>query len=151
MTAKNCVAALTTGEPPHLLNPEVSGKGHGLEPSRTGKWQQSQTAQYDSVNTIKMDDLYRLSLVEAARRLASEEVMTSEVYARGLLLRVRELDESISAWAWLQPAQAIERAREADQRVRCRPYTGRQSRAPYRGEGSHQRKRDAVWNGLPDL
>jgi len=43
-----------------------------------------------------MDDLYRLSLVEAARRLASGE-MTSEVYARGLLLRVRELDESISA------------------------------------------------------
>jgi len=65
-----------------------------------------------------MDDLYRLSLVEAARRLASGE-MTSEVYARGLLLRVRELDESISAWAWLQPAQAIERAREADQRVRA--------------------------------
>ena len=25
--AKNCVAALTTGEPPHLLNPEVSRKG----------------------------------------------------------------------------------------------------------------------------
>ena len=32
---------------------------------------------------------------------------------------MRELDENISAWAWLQPAQAIERAREADQRVRA--------------------------------
>jgi Asp-tRNA(Asn)/Glu-tRNA(Gln) amidotransferase A subunit family amidase len=65
-----------------------------------------------------MDELYRLSLVEAARRLASGE-MTSEVYARGLLLRVREVDDGIHAWAWLEPEEAIARAREADARLRA--------------------------------
>jgi len=65
-----------------------------------------------------MDELYRLSLVEAARRLASGE-MTSEVYARGLLLRVREVNDGIHAWAWLEPEEAIVRAREADARLRA--------------------------------
>jgi hypothetical protein len=55
-----------------------------------------------------MDELYRLSLVEAARRLASGE-MTSEVYARGLLLRARS-GRRIHAWAWLEP-EAVARAR----------------------------------------
>ncbi|HEY7760866.1 MAG TPA: amidase [Burkholderiales bacterium] len=65
-----------------------------------------------------MDELYRLSLVEAARRLASGE-MTSEVYARGLLLRVREVEDGIYAWARLEPEEAIARAREADARLRA--------------------------------
>ncbi|HXV08839.1 MAG TPA: amidase, partial [Burkholderiales bacterium] len=65
-----------------------------------------------------MDELYRLSLVEAARRLASGE-MTSEVYARGLLLRAREVDDGIHAWARLDPEEAIVRAREADARLRA--------------------------------
>ena len=65
-----------------------------------------------------MDELYRLSLAETARRLASGE-MTSEVYTRGLLLRVREVDDGIRAWAWLELEEAIARAREADARLRA--------------------------------
>jgi Asp-tRNA(Asn)/Glu-tRNA(Gln) amidotransferase A subunit family amidase len=65
-----------------------------------------------------MDRLYRLSLAEAARRIAVGD-MTSETYTRGLLLRVRELDDSVQAWAWLDPAHAIGRARDADDRVRA--------------------------------
>jgi Asp-tRNA(Asn)/Glu-tRNA(Gln) amidotransferase A subunit family amidase len=65
-----------------------------------------------------MDRLYRLSLAEAARRIAVGD-MTSETYTRGLLLRARELDDSVQAWAWLEPAHAIGRARDADDRVRA--------------------------------
>jgi Asp-tRNA(Asn)/Glu-tRNA(Gln) amidotransferase A subunit family amidase len=45
--------------------------------------------------------------------------MTSEVYARGLLLRAREIDDGIYAWARLEPEEAIARAREADARLRA--------------------------------
>jgi len=65
-----------------------------------------------------MDELYRLTLVEAARRLASGE-MTSEVYTRGLLLRIHAVDDAINAWAWLEPEEAIVRARAADARLRA--------------------------------
>jgi Asp-tRNA(Asn)/Glu-tRNA(Gln) amidotransferase A subunit family amidase len=65
-----------------------------------------------------MDRLYRLSLAEAARRIAVGD-MTSETYTRGLLLRVRELDDSVQAWAWQDPAYAIARAKDADDRVRA--------------------------------
>jgi Asp-tRNA(Asn)/Glu-tRNA(Gln) amidotransferase A subunit family amidase len=65
-----------------------------------------------------MDQLYRLSLVEAARRLAVGD-LTSEAYARGLQLRIRELDDSVQAWAWMDPAYALARAKEADDRVRA--------------------------------
>jgi Asp-tRNA(Asn)/Glu-tRNA(Gln) amidotransferase A subunit family amidase len=65
-----------------------------------------------------MDRLYRLSLAEAARRIAVGD-MTSETYTRGLLLRVREVDDSVQAWAWQDPAYAIQRAKDADDRVRA--------------------------------
>ncbi len=45
--------------------------------------------------------------------------MTSETYTRGLLLRVREVDDSVQAWAWQDPAYAIQRAKDADDRVRA--------------------------------
>jgi Asp-tRNA(Asn)/Glu-tRNA(Gln) amidotransferase A subunit family amidase len=65
-----------------------------------------------------MDELYRLPLVEAARRLISGET-TSEVYTRGLLLRIHEVDDVVGAWAWLEPEAAIARAREIDARRRA--------------------------------
>jgi len=65
-----------------------------------------------------MDQLYRLSLVEAARRLAVGD-MTSEFYTRGQLLRVRELEDGVQAWAWMDPEYALARARDADNRVRA--------------------------------
>ncbi|HZR01789.1 MAG TPA: amidase [Burkholderiales bacterium] len=65
-----------------------------------------------------MDELYRLSLVEAVRRMASGE-LSSETYTRALLLRSREADEAIGAWAWLDPQEAINRARECDARIRA--------------------------------
>jgi Asp-tRNA(Asn)/Glu-tRNA(Gln) amidotransferase A subunit family amidase len=65
-----------------------------------------------------MDELYRLSLVDAVRRMASGE-LSSETYVRGLLLRCREADEGIDAWAWLNPEEAINRARECDARIKA--------------------------------
>jgi Asp-tRNA(Asn)/Glu-tRNA(Gln) amidotransferase A subunit family amidase len=65
-----------------------------------------------------MDELYRLSLVDAVRRMASGE-LSSETYVRGLLLRCRDMDEGIEAWAWLDPEQAIRRARECDARIKA--------------------------------
>jgi Asp-tRNA(Asn)/Glu-tRNA(Gln) amidotransferase A subunit family amidase len=65
-----------------------------------------------------MDELYRFSLVDAVRRMASGE-LSSEKYVRGLLLRVREVDDAVGAWAWLDPQEAINRARECDARIRA--------------------------------
>jgi Asp-tRNA(Asn)/Glu-tRNA(Gln) amidotransferase A subunit family amidase len=65
-----------------------------------------------------MDELYRLSLVDAVRRMASGE-LSSETYARGLLLRCREVDDAIEAWARLDPEDAIKRARECDARIKA--------------------------------
>lgn len=65
-----------------------------------------------------MDRLYRLSLVEAARRLAVGDI-TSEHYTRGLIQRIRERDEAVQAWAWFDAAYAIARAKDGDDRVRA--------------------------------
>lgn len=65
-----------------------------------------------------MDELYRLSLVDAVRRMVSGE-LSSEAYARGLLLRCREVEERIQAWARLEPEEAINRARECDARIKA--------------------------------
>lgn len=64
-----------------------------------------------------MSDLFRLSLSDAVRRLATGE-MSAEAYTRSCLLRVRQLDEAVEAFAWLDPEHAIQRAREADQRLK---------------------------------
>jgi Asp-tRNA(Asn)/Glu-tRNA(Gln) amidotransferase A subunit family amidase len=64
-----------------------------------------------------MADLFRLNLTEAVRRLASGEI-TAEAYVRSCLLRVRHLDDAVEAFAWLDPEHAIQRAREADQRLK---------------------------------
>lgn len=65
-----------------------------------------------------MDELYRLSLVDAVRRMAAGE-LSSETYVRGLLLRCREADASIDAWAWLEAEGAIKRARDCDARIKA--------------------------------
>jgi Asp-tRNA(Asn)/Glu-tRNA(Gln) amidotransferase A subunit family amidase len=65
-----------------------------------------------------MDDLFRLSLVEAVRRLASGE-LSSEAYTRSLLARIDKLDRSIEAWEALDRERAIELAREADRRLKA--------------------------------
>ena len=63
-----------------------------------------------------MDELHSLGLAEAVRRLSSGE-MTSEVYTRGLLARVDQLEDKVRAWQTLDRQRAIESAREADRRV----------------------------------
>ena len=65
-----------------------------------------------------MDDLYRLSLVDAVRRMASGE-LSSERFTRGLLQRIRQVDGAIDAWAYLDAEAARARARECDARVRA--------------------------------
>jgi Asp-tRNA(Asn)/Glu-tRNA(Gln) amidotransferase A subunit family amidase len=65
-----------------------------------------------------MDELYRLSLVDAVRRMVTGE-MSSETYVRGLLLRCREVDDTVGAWASLDPEGAVKRAREADARIKA--------------------------------
>lgn len=65
-----------------------------------------------------MDDLYRLSLIDAVRRMTSGE-LSSEQYTRSLLLRVRAVDGAIAAWAHLDAEAALARARECDARIRA--------------------------------
>ncbi len=67
---------------------------------------------------MMMDDLYRLSLVDAVRRMASGE-LSSERYTRGLLQRIRQVDGAIDAWAYLDGEAALARARQCDARMRA--------------------------------
>jgi Asp-tRNA(Asn)/Glu-tRNA(Gln) amidotransferase A subunit family amidase len=60
-------------------------------------------------------ELHQLTLHTAARRLR-EGFVTSEVYTRALLERVRVLEPGLRAFAWLDEASALEHARAADRR-----------------------------------
>jgi Asp-tRNA(Asn)/Glu-tRNA(Gln) amidotransferase A subunit family amidase len=76
-----------------------------------------------------MDALYRLSLADAVRRLASGE-MTSEAYTRALLQRIESMDERIGAWASLDREHALGRARETDTRLKAGRLPGPLHGAP---------------------
>jgi Asp-tRNA(Asn)/Glu-tRNA(Gln) amidotransferase A subunit family amidase len=57
--------------------------------------------------------LHTLSLTEVLRGIESRR-FTCEAYTQGLLSRIATLDGEIRAWAWLDPAKAIEAARISD-------------------------------------
>ncbi|MBU2262521.1 MAG: amidase [Proteobacteria bacterium] len=57
--------------------------------------------------------LHSLSLSEVLRGIESRR-FTSEAYTQALLARIASLDETIRAWAWLEPEQAIKAARLSD-------------------------------------
>ncbi|KAJ4244733.1 hypothetical protein NW762_014308 [Fusarium torreyae] len=64
-----------------------------------------------------MDDMdtepWRLTATEALERLLSEE-FTIEQYASSLLDRIRQRDDDVKAWAYLDPAAILEQARALD-------------------------------------
>jgi Asp-tRNA(Asn)/Glu-tRNA(Gln) amidotransferase A subunit family amidase len=58
-------------------------------------------------------DMHKLGLIEAAQRIR-EGRLSSEAYTAALLERIAALDAGVGAWAFLDPASALERARAAD-------------------------------------
>jgi Asp-tRNA(Asn)/Glu-tRNA(Gln) amidotransferase A subunit family amidase len=63
---------------------------------------------------MDLKDLHLLSASEAAR-LIREGVITSEQLVEACLARVREVDEQVQAWTFLDPDYALEQARAADE------------------------------------
>src|SRR5919198_777744 len=64
---------------------------------------------------MNVGDLHLLSASEAAR-LIRDGIINSEQLVEACLARVREADEQIQAWAFLDPDYALAQARAADER-----------------------------------
>ncbi len=60
-----------------------------------------------------MPELYELTAAEARDRLARGDI-TAEAYTKACLDRIAARDEAIEAWAYLDPAHALEQARTRD-------------------------------------
>ena len=60
-----------------------------------------------------MTELYRLSLGNAAERIRSGR-LTSTDYTKSLLARIAGLEKNVQAWQWLSPDRAAALAAEAD-------------------------------------
>ncbi len=63
---------------------------------------------------MELKNLHSLSASEAAR-LIQDGIITSEQLVEACLARVREVDEQVQAWAFLDPDYALAQARAADQ------------------------------------
>src|SRR4030042_259837 len=62
--------------------------------------------------------LHSLSLSEVLRGIESRRV-PSKRHTQALLARIASLDETIRAWAWLEPEQAIKAARLSDAHLKA--------------------------------
>ena len=62
---------------------------------------------------MELANLHSLSASEAAR-LIRDGVISSEQLVEACLARVREIDEQVRAWAFLDPGYALTQARAAD-------------------------------------
>src|SRR5712692_11116586 len=63
---------------------------------------------------MDLTDLHSLSASDAAR-LIRERLISSEQLVKACLQRIREIDEQVQAWAFLDPDYALAQARAADQ------------------------------------
>ena len=68
-------------------------------------------------------ELHRLSLVEAAKGIASG-TFTSLDLVTACLERIHAREEQVGAWAWLDPEQALAQARVCDRRPATTPMHG---------------------------
>ena len=68
-------------------------------------------------------NLKELSAAQAAEAIR-EGLLKSEKLVEACLERISETDEHVQAWAWLDPDQALEQAREADRMRRAGRATG---------------------------
>ena len=68
-------------------------------------------------------ELHRLSLVEAAKGIASG-TFTSLDLVMACLERIHAREEQVGAWAWLDPEQALAQARVCDRRPATTPMHG---------------------------
>ncbi|MGB7951695.1 MAG: amidase [Candidatus Binatia bacterium] len=62
---------------------------------------------------MELTNLHLLSAADGAR-LIREGVISSEQWVDGCLARVREIDDRVQAWAFLDPGHALAQARAAD-------------------------------------
>jgi Asp-tRNA(Asn)/Glu-tRNA(Gln) amidotransferase A subunit family amidase len=72
---------------------------------------------------MNVGDLHLLSASEAAR-LIRDGIINSEQLVEACLARVREADEQVQAWAFLDPDYALAQARAADERRQSGQPTG---------------------------
>ena len=70
-----------------------------------------------------MQPLFKLSLVEAARKIAAGE-MTSADLTRSCLARIAQVEDEVQAFAWLDGARAMECAEAADAAQRASASLG---------------------------
>jgi Asp-tRNA(Asn)/Glu-tRNA(Gln) amidotransferase A subunit family amidase len=61
-----------------------------------------------------MTEPWELTAAQAHSRMIRNEI-TVETYAKSLLYRIKERDEAVKAWAYLNPELVLARARELDQ------------------------------------
>jgi Asp-tRNA(Asn)/Glu-tRNA(Gln) amidotransferase A subunit family amidase len=64
-----------------------------------------------------MDDLTLMGAAEAAKKIRSG-LITSEELVTACLEKIEQIEESVGAWAHLDPEYAMNQAREADQKLR---------------------------------
>jgi Asp-tRNA(Asn)/Glu-tRNA(Gln) amidotransferase A subunit family amidase len=64
---------------------------------------------------MELTDLHSLSATDGAR-LIHRGAISSEQLVEAYLARIREVDERVQAWAFLDPAHALAQARAADER-----------------------------------
>ena len=68
-----------------------------------------------------MQEAWRLTASQAARAIAAGE-LTSEALVRACLARIEVREPQVGAWAWLDPALAIDEARQRDRQAREREH-----------------------------
>lgn len=68
-----------------------------------------------------MQEAWRLTASQAARAIAAGE-LTSEALVRACLARIEVREPQVGAWVWLDPALAIDEARQRDRQAREREH-----------------------------
>ena len=67
--------------------------------------------------------LYRMGLLEAAQAIRKGD-LSSEDLTRALLERIARHENTVQAFQWIDPARALDLARQADRRLRSKATVG---------------------------
>ncbi len=78
---------------------------------------------YASQNQAIVDDPASLSVTAAAQAIAARQ-LTSEALVDSLLARIDQREAAVGAWAWLDPEQIREQARQCDREAPSGPLHG---------------------------
>lgn len=65
------------------------------------------------LNSFAMEP-YNLTASQALQKIRADE-LTIEAYAKSLLQRIKQRDDAVKAWAYLDPEYVIEQAKRLDE------------------------------------